>query len=206
MHASRELVQLPFVLPRSWFPVRFRPATRMGDEELFQLCAANSELRIERTAQGEIIVMSPTGGQTSRRNSALTAALYAWATKDGTGVTFDSSGAFLLPSGAERAPDVSWVHKARWDALTDEQRERFPPLCPDFVVELVSPSDALGEVQAKMREYMDNGARLGWLIDPGTRRVWVYRPAHEAVCLESPTHVDGAQVLPGFVLELATIW
>jgi len=200
--------QLAFELRTSarHFPIRVRPAARLSDDELFELCGRNKGLRIERTEGGELVIMSPTGGETSRRNAALVAALFGWASRDGSGIVFDSNGGFILPNGAERAPDASWVRKARWDALTPAQRERFPPLCPDFVAELRSPSDALDELHAKMREYADNGARLGWLLDPEARRVWVYEVRREAVCLEQPAELRGGEVLPGLVIELATIW
>jgi Uma2 family endonuclease len=188
------------------FPIRVRPASRLSDDELFELCARNKDLRIERTEGGELVVMSPTGGETSRRNAALVAALVVWASKDGRGVVFDSNGGFVLPNGAERAPDASWVRKDRWDALTAAQRDRFPPLCPDFVVELRSPSDEVDELHEKMREYAANGARLGWLLDPGTRRVWVFEPGSEPACLEDPATLSGGSVLPGLRIVLASIW
>jgi Uma2 family endonuclease len=176
------------------------------DEQFFDLCAANDTLRLERTAQGEMIVMTPAGGETSNRNSSLTARLWLWNQHTGLGQVFDSSGGFKLPNGAERAPDASWVAQARWDALSAEERRRFPPLCPDFVVELRSPSDRLSDIQEKMQEYRDNGARLGWLIDPETQRVHIYRPGQSVEILDAPDTVSGEQVLPGFVLDLGDIW
>jgi Uma2 family endonuclease len=203
---DQDNLQFSLRAPRSCYPLRVRTGTPLSDDALFRLCANNPDLRIERTAQGDLIVMPPTGGETSRRNSAINAAVYAWAERDGTGVTFDSNGGFILPNGAERAPDLSWVLLSRWKALRPEQRERFPPLCPDFVLELKSPSDALEELHAKMREYLENGARLGWLIDPDARRVWIYERDREVVCLEAPESVAGDPVLRGFVLQLAPIW
>jgi Uma2 family endonuclease len=197
---------LPLIARRAYYPLRIRLAAPMDDEALFELCRANRDLRIERTADGEIIAMPPTGGETSRRNAVLTAALTVWATTDGTGVAFDSSGGFILPNGAERAPDAAWIKRERWDALSIDERDRFPPLCPDFVVELGSPSDDLDELHAKMREYMVNGARLGWLIDPASKRVWVYSPGAPLECLEQPQTVSGEPLMPGFVLELSSLW
>jgi len=204
-HAPPESA-LRLLAPWSAFPLRVRPAQPMTDEALFALCVANRDLRIERTCDGELIIMPPTGAETSRRNAALTSAVFVWATKDGTGIAFDSNAAFILSNGAERSPDVSWVRKDRWEALTPEQRERFPPLCPDFVLELRSPSDTLADVHAKMREYASCGARLGWAIDPPSRRVWVYEGRAEPVCLEQPDSVSGGDVLPGFTLDLAAVW
>ncbi len=176
------------------------------DEEFFALCAANDTLRFERTAQGEMIVMTPAGGTTSNRNSSLVSQLWIWNKRCGLGKTFDSSGAFKLPNGAERAPDVSWVAIERWQDLSEEEQQRFPPLCPDFVVELRSPSDNLKDVQEKMQEYRENGARLGWLIDPKTKRVEVYRPGQNVEVLENPDMVSGEAVLPGFELDLNDVW
>jgi Uma2 family endonuclease len=140
-----------------------RPAVAIGDDALYDLCAANPDLRIERTADGELLIMSPTGGETGARNARLTAQLVAWADRDATGIVFDSSTGFLLPNGAERAPDAAWIRSTRWDALSPEQRKRLVPLCPDFVLELLSPSDRLEEQQERMREYLANGTVLGWL-------------------------------------------
>lgn len=178
----------------------------MTDEQFFALCAANDMLRLERTAQGEMIVMPLAGGETSNRNSSLTARLWLWNQHTGLGQVFDSSVGFKLPNGAERSPDAAWVAQARWDALSAEERRRFPPLCPDFVVELRSPNDRLSDIQEKMHEYLDNGARLGWLIDPETQRVHIYRPGQAVKILDTPDTVSGEPVLPGFVLDLREIW
>jgi Uma2 family endonuclease len=187
-------------------PMRIRLAAPLGDDDLFELCTANSELRIERTADGELFIMPPTGGETGRRNFDLTGQFAAWVRRDGTGVGFDSSTGFLLPNGAERAPDVAWVRRARWDALSEMQRRRFPPVCPDFVLELRSPSDTLAAGQAKLEEYIACGARLGWLIDPEERRAYVYRPGRAVEVLEHATEVRGDPELPGLILDLRSIW
>lgn len=150
--------------------------------------------------------MPPTGGRTGRRNFSLTGQLFAWATADGTGVGFDSSTGFRLPNGAERAPDVAWVPRERWDGLSDEEQEKFPPLCPDFVIELLSKSDDLADLRDKMQEYMDNGARLGWLIDPFERRAYVFRSDRPVETLDDPPRLLGDDVLPGFVLDLRSVW
>jgi len=178
----------------------------MTDDELWSFCRANPELRIERSADGEITIMPPTGSETGRRNFVLTTQLGVWAERDGRGVGFDSSTGFILPNGAERSPDLSWVLRERWDALSDAQREKFAPLCPDFVVELRSPSDDVDDLLVKLREYIDNGARLAWLIDPPARRVHVYRPGRPPEVLESPTTMRADPELPGFVLHLDTIF
>ncbi|NEU77200.1 Uma2 family endonuclease, partial [Hassallia byssoidea VB512170] len=145
--------------------VNLKPVLELTDEQFFQLCQANRDLRFERTATGELIIMPPTGGETGNRNGRLNQQLFNWADADNTGIAFDSSGGFKLPNGADRSPDASWIKLERWNALTQEQQTRFLPLCPDFVVELLSPTDSLRETQEKMREYRDNGARLGWLIN-----------------------------------------
>lgn len=180
-------------------------ALRLGDGELLELCRKNPELRIERTAEGDLIVMTPAGGESSRRNALLVAGLVNWAVQDGTGEVYDSSGGFVLPNGAMRAPDAAWVLRGRLAELSRDQREGFLPLCPDFVVELRSPSDSLADLQAKMEEYLGNGARLGWLIDPTEKRVVVYRPDREPEVLERPLELSAAPELPGFVLDLRPI-
>ena len=181
--------------------VKFPPALRFSDDRFYEFCRLNRELRIERTASGELSIMAPAGGKSSNRNAEVTYQLQRWAKLDGTGMTFDSSGGFRLPNGAVRSPDASWIADARLATLTDEQRERFIPLCPDFVVELRSPSDSLSALHDKMREYMENGARLGWLIDPPGRRVFVYRPDSPPERLEAPPSVSADPMLPGFSLE-----
>ncbi len=178
----------------------------LTDEQFFQLCQNNPDVRFERTASGELIIMPPTGSITSDRNADLTCQLRNWNRKNKLGKTFDSSGGFKLPNGAERSPDASWVKMERWDALTEEEKERFAPLCPDFVVELMSPSDTLEKTRAKMKEYMENGASLGWLINRKQKQIEIYRPKQEVEILESPQTVSGEDVLPGFVLDLAEIW
>lgn len=187
-------------------PMRVRLPTPLRDEELFDLCAANRTLRIERTSDGELIIMAPTGGETGRRNFNLIVQFGAWVQRDGTGVGFDSSTGFLLPNGAERAPDLAWVTKARWEALSVVQRRKFPPLCPDFVLELRSPSDTLAEQRAKLEEYIACGARLGWLVDPEDRRVYVYRPGRPVEIQDGAAELRGDPELPGFVLDLGAIW
>lgn len=181
-------------------------ALRLSDEELFELCARNRDLRIERTAEGDLIVMSPAGGESSHHNAEIVYSLTAWAKGDGTGVVFDSSGGFLLPNGAMRSPDAAWVLRSRLDAVPESQRKRFLPLCPDFVIELRSPSDRLADVQAKMEEYRDNGARLGRLIDPVEQRVHVYRPEQPVDVLGQPSEISGDPELPDFVLDLRPVW
>lgn len=189
------------------FVLRFDPMQgAMTDDELFEFCQLNPDWRIERTAGGELIIMPPGGGETGIQNSQLNRLLGNWAEADGTGVVFDSSTGFTLPNGAKRSPDAAWLLRSRWEALTLEERRKFPPLCPDFVIELRSPTDTLAPLQDKMAEYITNGARLGWLIDPQERKVHVYRPDAQAVCLENPQQLSGDPVLPGFVLDLAKIW
>jgi Uma2 family endonuclease len=177
------------------------------DEDQFQrLCGANSDLRLERVASGEIIIMAPAGSESSHKNFKLSIQLGIWTEKDGTGLAFDSSAGFTLPNGAVLSPDASWIKRERWDALSRQDKERFSPICPDFVVELRSRTDRISIVRAKMREYIENGARLGWLIDPQTKQVEVYRPNQAATVLKEPAAVSGEDVLPGFVLDLAPIW
>lgn len=178
----------------------------LTDEQFFQLCQANRDLRFERTATGELVIMPPVGGESSNRNGRLNQQLFNWADADGTGIAFDSSGGFKLPNGADRSPDASWVKLERWNALTPQQQTRFLPLCPDFVLELLSPSDSLKATQKKIEEYRDNGARLGWLINRKTRQVEIYRLGQEVEVLNNPTSLSGEDVLPEFVLNLQAIW
>lgn len=189
------------------FVIHFGPMLKkISDDDFFEFCRLNREWRIERTSNGDLIFMSPTGGETGRRNFALIVSFGQWVMKDATGEGFDSSTGFTLPNGSKRSPDLSWVKLSRWNALSDEERKQFPPLCPDFVVELRSQSDSLAELQAKMEEYIANGAQLGWLIDPTAKNVYVYRPQTEAECLHDPATLAGEPLLPGFVLSLQELW
>ncbi len=182
------------------------PVVQLDDEQFYELCRLNRELRIERAAGGGLSIMPPAGGDTSRRNAEIARQLGNWAARTGTGTCFDSSCGFVLPNGAIRSPDASWVLRERLNTLTELQRSRFLPLCPDFVVELRSPTDSLAPLQDKMREYMDNGAGLGWLIDPLRREVFVYRPDGSVECLRAPEHVSAELPMAGFRLELHEIW
>jgi Uma2 family endonuclease len=176
-------------------------------EQFTALAAVNRDLRLERTAQGELIVNPPTGWETGRRNWGISGELYLWWRNAGEpGKAFDSSTGFILPNGATRSPDASWVSGERWQALTPEQKGTFANICPDFVVELRSSSDSLKSLQDKMREYIDNGAKLGWLIDPQQRRVEIYRPGLAVDVLENGAELLGEAVLPGFVLNLRRVW
>ncbi|MEG4335203.1 MULTISPECIES: Uma2 family endonuclease [unclassified Microcoleus] len=186
--------------------LNLNPIIKLTDDQFFQLCQENENIRLERTAKGELIIMSPAGGETGNSNAGLTAQIWIWNESHKLGKVFDSSTGFKLPNGADRSPDASWVKLERWNALTSEQQKKFPPLCPDFVVELMSPSDSLKETQDKMKEYRDNGAVLGWLINRKSRQVEIYRLNQEVEVLESPANVSGEDVLPGFILNLESIW
>lgn len=181
-------------------------STKFDDADFYELCRANRDLRIERTSDGDIIIMPPTGGDTGRQNFDLVVFFGNWAKADGSGVGFDSSTIFKLPNGANRSPDLAWVKLSRWNALTAEQRRGFPPLCPDFVIELRSHTDSLSALQDKMQEYIANGAQLGWLIDPMAKKVYVYRPHTELECLENPASISGEALLKGFTLDLGEVW
>ena len=174
-------------------------------KDFARLAANYPDLRLEMTREGEIIIMPPAGGETGSKNADLTADLVIWNRAEKTGKVFDSSTGFVLPNGAKRSPDASWVPVAEWEALSLEERQQFPPLCPTFVIDLRSRTDRLSTVQQKMGEYRDNGARLGWLIDPKSKRVEVYRAGQEVEILDSPTSLSGEDVLPGFVLDLTGI-
>ena len=186
--------------------LKLTPVVNLTDDQLFELCQLNGDWRIEYTAQGELIVMPPTGGETSNRNAEITYQVQSWTRVDQTGVAFDSSGGFKLPNGATRSPDAAWVRRSRLAGLTGEQKQKFLPLCPDFVVELRSPTENLQAVLDKMQEYLGNGAQLGWLLDPLTRRVHVYLPQRSPEIIEAPSTVSADPLLPGFVLDLQKIW
>jgi Uma2 family endonuclease len=186
--------------------LNLRPTLHLTDEVFEQLCQQNPDLRLERTAQGELIAMPPAGSETGYRNADLLGQLWQWNRRWQLGIVFDSSAGFTLPNGAIRSPDAAWIAQARWDALTPAQRRRFAPLCPDFVLELKSPSDDLPALQAKLQEYMANGAQLGWLIDPETQQVYSYRPGQPVQIWERPACLAGDPVLPNFTMDFMPIW
>jgi len=179
---------------------------KFTDDEFWEFCRRNDEMRIEMTKEGDVIIMPPTGWDTGDKNSEINLQLRVWAKKERRGKVGESSTGFKLPNGATVSPDASWVRKERIEQFTAKQREKFLPLCPDFVLELRSASDSLKDSQAKMEEYMENGARLGWLIDPKARKVHVYRPKEKAKILDNPQTVSGEDVLACFELDLTEIW
>ena len=186
--------------------VRLRPAIELTEDQFFEFCQINSELRFERTAEGELLIMPPEGGATGARSARITTRLGVWSEKDGTGIYFGSSTGFRLEDTSMRAPDAAWMLRSRWEQIGEAQQEKFIPACPDFVLELRSPNDTLRDQQDKMERYMRNGARLGWLIDPKPRHVYVYRLGAPVERLENPETVSGDPVLPGFSLDLREIW
>ncbi|BAB75606.1 Uma2 family endonuclease [Anabaena sp. FACHB-709] len=182
------------------------PHLKFTDEEFEQIVAVNQELRLELTAEGELVIMSPTGGETGNRNFDLLGQLWWWNSQNNLGKAFDSSTGFKLPNGATRSPDASWVKMERWEILTPQQRKKYLPLCPDFAVELVSETDDVEDTQAKMLEYLANGLQLGWLINPKDKLVIIYRPHQAPEVLQSPISLSGENVLPGFILNLQPIF
>lgn len=178
----------------------------MTDQQFYEFCLANRDLRIERTANGDVVIMPPAFADTGNRNVKIAQQLANWAEQDGTGEVFDSSAGFTLPNGATRSPDAAWIKLERWNALTEAQKASFAPICPDFVIELRSASDTLATLQDKMQECVANGAQLGWLIDRKNRRLYIYRPNQALEILDNPETVNGDPELPGFVLRLAKIW
>ena len=178
----------------------------LTDEQFYQLCVNNRDLHIERNANGDLVIMPPTGGETGNKNAGIIAQLWVWNSRDNWGKVFDSSTGFILPNGANRSPDASWIPLSKWDVLTDEEKQRFLPLCPDFAVELLSPSDNLAKTQEKMQEYLDNGTILGWLINPAQKQVEIYRQGKPVDVLDSPNSLSGQNILSGFVLDLQPIW
>ena len=186
--------------------INFNPIVKLTEDQFYDLCRANPDIKFERNAKGEIIIVPPTGGETGKCNAKLTTRFCIWNEQTGLGEVFDSSTCFHLPNGADRSPDVAWIKQERWDALTPKQQEKFPPIAPDFVLELMSPTDSLRETQNKMKEYLENQVKLGWLINRKTRLVEIYRPDRDVEVLENPTELSGEDILPGFVLDLQSIW
>ncbi|NET24770.1 Uma2 family endonuclease [Okeania sp. SIO1I7] len=178
----------------------------MTEEQFFQLCQKNPDLRFERNSQGDLIIMSPTGGETGSYNAGLISKIWIWNEQRKLGIVFDSSTGFQLPNGSNRSPDASWITIEKWNNLTPEQRTKFLPLCPDFLIELMSPSDSLPKTQEKMKEYLENGMQLGWLINPKNRQVEIYRAGKDVEILDSPEVLSGEDVLPGFILDMTIIW
>lgn len=186
--------------------VRLSPLIELTDDAFYQLCRNNPDLQFERTSRGELIIMSPVGGEGGKQEADLITDLNVWNRQTNLGSVFSSSSGFKLPNGADRSPDAAWVKQARWDALTPEQQRRFPPIAPDFLIELRSASDSLEVLRAKMREYVENGVVLGWLINPEDRQVEIYRQGQPVEILDAPDSLSGETVLPGFVLELKRIF
>lgn len=193
-------------LERASVLVHLRPLFEMNDQEFEAFCRLNRDLRIEMTAEGDLIIMSPTFTRTGIRNSSINAQLYIWNEHDNAGAVCDSSSMFVLPNGAKRSPDASWVSRSRLVNLTEDQRAGFFPLCPDFVIELRSSSDSLDELHDKMREYIANGARLGWLLDPTTRTVYVYQADGSMKEIKDAERIEGEPPVAGLVLDLRKIW
>ena len=191
--------------PSAAYPPFEVKSLHLTDDDLLELAQDNPELRIERTARGDLVIMPPAGGGSSHRNARLIQQLLNWSDENGTGEVFDSSGGFVLPDTAVRSPDAAWVRKEKLSELSEAQWEKFLPLCPDFVIELRSPTDSLKALQAKMEEYVSNGATLGWLLDPHEKRVHIYTE-QEVKVLDSPEEVSGEPLLPGFRLDLRSIF
>jgi Uma2 family endonuclease len=197
---------MDFVVNGLELPVRITPAVPMSDDELMRFCAANGDLRVEREPNGELLVMTPAGGRTGNINIRISRFLDEWAEADGRGLAFDSSTGFTLPDGSMRAPDAAWVANRRWQKLSEKDQGRFAPICPDFVIELRSPSDSLTELRAKMNDWIANGAEVAWLIDPIEKSITVYRPGDSPEEHVNPSSVQGTGPITGFELVLARVW
>lgn len=190
----------------SRFVLQVNPFLKMTDEQFFDFCQANRDLHIERNSQGELIIMPPTGWETGDKNAEISFQLRLWAKKDGSGKSADSSTGYKMPNGAIMSPDASWVSNSQLEKISAEDRRKFLPLAPKFVIELRSESDSLTKLKEKMQEYIENGVLLGWLIDVGSKKVYVYRPNSEVEILEKPSEISGEPLLQGFMLNLKEIW
>jgi Uma2 family endonuclease len=188
------------------FTINLEPVIRMTDEQFYQLCQANPEIKLERNAAGDLIVMPPTGGETGSYNAEIVAEFVIWNRQTQLGKVFDSSTCFKLPKGGDRSPDVAWIAIERWNQLSQEQQRKFPPIAPDFVLELLSPTDSLETTQAKMQEYLNSGVRLGWLIDRDRRYVEIDRINRSVEAFTNPEQLSGEDILPGFLLNMSIVW
>ena len=188
------------------YTIELDSVIEMTDEQFFQLCQKNKEIRFERNAKGDLIIVPLMGGETGIINAEICGNLGMWNRQTKLGVCFNSSVGYQLPNGANRSPSCSWIPIEKWNNLTPEQREKFLPFCPDFLIELMSPSDSLSDTRKKMKEYLKNGMQLGWLINPKNRQVEIYRAGKDVEILDSPKTLSGEDVLPGFILDMTTIW
>lgn len=198
--------KLPIATELTQMVLKFHPVIRMTDEQLFDLCQLNKDFRIERKANGEIVIDFPTDSENNQRNFEIIGQLGIWTKQNGTGVGFGPSGGFTLPNGAVRSPDAAWIKKVDWEAIPQDKRKKFAPICPEFVVELRSESDSLKVLQDKMVEYINNGTKLAWLIDRKERKVYIYCSDNKVEQLDNPSTLSGEDVLSGFVLDLSSIW
>ncbi|MUL36293.1 Uma2 family endonuclease [Gloeocapsopsis dulcis] len=188
------------------FILDLKPFLYLTDDQYYELCRKHPDLKLERNRAGQLIIMPPTGGETGRKNADIISQLVVWNKKKKLGVVFDSSTEFKLPLGGDRSPDAAWIKLEHWRSLSDESKKKFPPLCPDFIIELRSESDSLKELRAKMQEYLDNGMALGWLIDPQNQQVEVYKQNQDIETINSPQTLSGGEILPKFILDFAEIW
>ncbi len=186
--------------------INLNPVIRLNEDQFYQVCQSNPDIKFERNAKGELIIMSPTGGITGKYNSDINTDLNLWNRQKKLGIVFDSSTGFKLPNGANRSPDSAWISLERWNQLSLKQQEKFVPLCPDFVIELRSSSDDLKTLREKMEEYISNGTRLGWLINRQDKQVEIYRQGQAKEILNQPFSLLGENILPNFVLNLESIW
>jgi Uma2 family endonuclease len=204
--ADEAVKQGEFLIRSVVFPLILRPSRRFSDDELLEFCAANDSLRIERSPAGELIVMAPAGGKTSNREGYLSRELDLWAEREGRGIAFNANGGFSLPDGSVRAADAAWLSLEKWNGLSLEEQSKFPPFCPEFVIELRSPSDAISELEKKMGDWISNGAQLGWLIDPQRKLAMIYRPGREPETLLDPEVLRGEGPVAGFELKMQRFW
>ena len=204
--ADERALPMGLFLRSNAFPLVLRTPNRLSDDQLLEFCAANDLFRIERNPAGELIVMTPAGGKTSNSESYLSRELDIWTEQDARGIAFNANGGFSLPDGSVRAADAAWLSLQKWNSLSSEQQSKFIPFCPEFVIELRSPSDSLTELEQKMSDWMANGAQLAWLIDPLRKLAVIYRPGQEPATLTRPEFLHGEGPVEGFVLKMQRLW